>query len=136
MTTDRFPVKLNLRVDWSEMDLFGHVNNVMFFKYIQSSRVNFWDHVDLMARFEETKIGPILASCSCDFKKPIHYPGNILLQVRLEFIKTTSFGLHHQILNEENELAAEAHDAIVWYDFNKNEKSPITDDMRLRFESL
>jgi len=37
-----FPSKLPIRIDWSEMDLFGHVNNVMYFKYIQASRVNYW----------------------------------------------------------------------------------------------
>jgi acyl-CoA thioester hydrolase len=31
----QFPVKLQLRLDWSELDYFGHVNNVSFFKYIR-----------------------------------------------------------------------------------------------------
>ncbi len=27
------PIILTLRIDWSEMDLFGHINNVMYAKY-------------------------------------------------------------------------------------------------------
>lgn len=38
---DNYNTSLELRIDWSEMDLFGHVNNVAFFKYVQASRVNY-----------------------------------------------------------------------------------------------
>lgn len=131
-----FPVKLQLRIDWSELDLFGHVNNVMFFKYIQASRVNYWQVIDMMKDFDSQKIGPILASTNCDFKKPLHYPGNIHIQARIEFIKNSSFGIHHQIFNDQEELAAEAHDVIVMYDFNKSEKVLFPDAMRRAVEKL
>ena len=125
-----FPVKLPLRIDWSEMDLFGHVNNVSYFKYIQASRVNYWEVSGLAADFDETRIGPILLSTSCQFMKPLFYPGNIVVECRIEFIKNTSFGIHHRILNSDGEVAAEAHDVIVTFDFNKNEKVPIADEFR------
>ena len=133
---NHFPVKLKLRIDWSEMDLFGHVNNVAYFKYIQASRVNYWDVSGLDAMFKETRIGPILLSTSCEFIKPLHYPGNMLMETGIEFIKNTSFGMHHRILNEQNEVAAEAHDVIVTYDFNKNEKVLVSDGFRKAVEEL
>ena len=131
-----FPIKLPLRIDWSEMDLFGHVNNVAYFKYIQAGRVNYWEISMLTAIFGEKKTGPILLSTTCQFRKPLHYPGNIVVESRIEFIKTTSFGIHHRILNEENEVAAEAHDVIVMYDFNKNEKIPVSDEFRNAVERI
>jgi acyl-CoA thioester hydrolase len=133
---DNYPVKLNLRIDWSEMDLFGHVNNVAYFKYIQASRVNYWESIGLVRIFEENKIGPILLSASCQFRKPLRYPGNIVIQARMDFIKNTSFGIHHQVLNEQNEIAAEAQDVIVMYDFNKNSKVPFPDGYRRVVEKM
>lgn len=130
-----FPVKLHLRLDWSEMDTFGHINNVQFFKYIQASRVNYWEHIGLMNRYFMEKIGPILVSTSCQFKQPLFYPGNITVEARVEFIKTTSIGLHHCILNDKNELSAEAHDVIVLYDFAQNEKVAIPKELREAMES-
>jgi acyl-CoA thioester hydrolase len=124
---DQFPVKLPLRIDWSEMDLFGHINNVAYFKYIQASRVHYWELTGVAATFHQTRIGPILLSTNCQFIKPLHYPGNIVVESRVEFIKTTSFGIHHRILNPAGEVAAEAHDVIVNYDFEKDEKTPISD---------
>ena|ERR1700722_1513881 len=130
-----FPVKLKLRLDWSEMDLFGHINNVMFFKYIQASRVNYWEHVGFMNRYFIEKIGPILVSSGCQFSKPLFYPDNITVEVRIEFIKTTSIGLHHRILNGKNEICAEAHDVIVLYNFATNEKVPISVELREAMEN-
>ncbi len=131
-----YPIKLPLRIDWSEMDLFGHVNNVAYFKYIQASRVNYWEQSALDSMFKENKIGPILLSASCKFIKPLHYPGNILLETGIEFIKNTSFGMHHRILNEHNEIAAEAHDVIVTFDFDKNEKVLVPDHFRNTVEKI
>lgn len=133
---DEYPVKLSLRIDWSEMDLFGHVNNVAYFKYIQASRVNYWELTGTAATFEQTKIGPILLSTSCNFIQPLYYPGIITIAAGIEFIKNTSFGIHHRILNENNEVAAEAHDVIVNFDFNTNKKTRISDDFRKAVEAL
>jgi acyl-CoA thioester hydrolase len=131
-----YPVKLSLRIDWSELDLFGHVNNVAFLKYVQASRVNYWETIGLTKLFEVDRIGPMLVSTACQFKRQLHYPGNITLQARFEFIKNTSFSIHHQILNEQGEVAAEAQDVIVMYDFNKNEKALFPDNFRKIVEKL
>lgn len=127
---NEFPLKLPLRIDWSEMDLYGHVNNVSYFKYIQASRVNYWEQSGFAKEFEQTKVGPVLLSSACQFLVPLFYPGNIVIECRMEFIKNTSFGLHHRILNDKGQIAAEAHDVMVVFDFNNNEKSPVPDRIR------
>lgn len=131
-----FPVELKLRIDWSEMDLFGHVNNVTFFKYLQAARVNYWEHIGLTMFFDETKTGPILASSSCQFKKPLHYPGGVTILSRVDFIKNSSFGISHRVQNAAGELAAEGTDIIVMYDFNKNEKMNVPGWLRKKIEAV
>lgn len=125
-----FPVKLDLRLDWSDMDLFGHVNNISYFRFIQSSRVHYWEVSGLAHDFLTHRVGPVLLSTSCQFIKPLFYPGNVIIEAKVEFIKNTSFGIHHHILNDSGELCAEAHDVIVYFDFNKNEKVPVPDSFR------
>ena len=131
-----FPVQLPLRIDWSEMDLFGHVNNVSFFKYIQASRVNYWEKIGLTKMHSETNIGPMLASTSCRFKKPLFYPGNIVIQARVDYIRNSSFCIQHRILDEKGEVAAEAEDIVVMFDFNKNEKVSFPSELRVVAEAL
>jgi acyl-CoA thioester hydrolase len=131
-----FPVELQIRLDWSEMDVFGHINNVMFFKYVQASRVNYWEKIRFMRDFETKKVGPLLVANSCQFRKPLFYPGNITIQARVDFIKNSSLGIHHRILNDKKELAAEAQDVIVLFDFIKNQPITIPDEWRKIIEEL
>jgi acyl-CoA thioester hydrolase len=131
-----FSVKLELRIDWSEIDLFGHVNNLAIMKYVQSARVNYLELIDLMQLQSETKTGPILASTNCQFRKSLFYPGKVTVLSKVDTIKNTSFRILHQILNENNEIAAEAHDIIVFYDFNKNTKLTIPEDIRAKIERI
>jgi acyl-CoA thioester hydrolase len=136
MTEVNFPVKLQLRIDWSELDYFGHVNNVSFFKYIQASRINYWDHIGLTQSHLETKIGPILASCKCDFKQPLFFPGQITIFSRVDFIKNTSFGIFHRIIDENGEIAADSQVIMVMFDFNLNQKITFPKDLKEKIEKL
>lgn len=131
-----YPVKLNIRIDWSELDLFGHVNNLEFLKYVQAARVSYWEHIDLYKYFRETNIGPVLASVNCVFKKPLYYPGTVTITCGLRFIKNSSFGLYHRIIDDKGEVAAEAEDVMVLYDFNKNEKALFPEWMRQNIQTL
>jgi acyl-CoA thioester hydrolase len=38
---DDYKVKSEIRIDWSEIDLFGHINNLAIMKYVQTARVRF-----------------------------------------------------------------------------------------------
>jgi acyl-CoA thioester hydrolase len=126
-----YNTKLELRIDWSEMDLFGHVNNVSFFKYIQASRVNYWEKLGLnINRPIGQSEGPMLAQTTCQFKKPLHYPGTVRIYSKVGLLKTTSFSLQHVLMDDNNDVAAEAEDIVVYYDFGKNEKARIPDLLR------
>jgi acyl-CoA thioester hydrolase len=130
MKETEFKAKLKLRIDWSEQDLFGHVNNVEFFKYIQSARVYFWELIDLDKMLRDEKTGPLLASAECQFRKPLYYPGHVTIKFRLDFIKNTSFGLVYQLVDDADVIVAEARDVMVLWDFNNNRKEEIPEKLR------
>lgn len=130
------PVQLNLRLDWSEMDMFGHINNVSYFKYVQASRVNYWETIGLTQMHSNMRVGPMLASTSCNFKQPLFYPGNITVLAEISFMKNTSFGIRHRILNDDGGLCAEADDVVVLFDFTKHEKVQIPDDLRQKISAI
>lgn len=125
-----WPVQLELRIDWSEIDLFGHVNNVSIMKYFQAGRVLCLEKIGLMRSQAETKIGPILASATCQFRKPLHYPGTVVVHSRVDLVKSSSFRIVHRLVDDAGDLAAEAQDIIVLYDFNQRSKIAIPDELR------
>ena len=131
-----FSTKLELRIDWGDIDLFGHVNNLATLKYVQAARVIYLETIGLMQSQAEHKTGPILATINCQFRKPLFYPGKVTVFSRVDEIKNTSFSIHHEIYDEKNEVAAVAQDIIVFFDFRKNTKLTIPDDLRGRIEEL
>lgn len=130
MDPSEFKLSLELRIDWSDLDMYQHVNNLTFVRFMQSGRVNFWEATGLGELFLKTNRGPILVSTHCDFKKSLHYPGKAIIKTRLAYLKNSSFGLDHLILNENNEVCAEGRDVAACYDFNTNETYPIPEDLR------
>lgn len=136
MTETNFPVKLKLRIDWGDVDSFGHVNNVAIFKYIQASRVKYIEKLGLTKMYNESNIGPVLASCQCEFKIPLYYPGQITILSRVDFIKNTSFCICHQIINNTSLVTGEARDILVLFDFNENSKVEIPQKLRIQIEKL
>lgn len=125
-----FKLSLTLRIDWSEMDTYQHVNNVNFMKYMQSARVQFWQVTGLQEMYDKTKRGPMLVSTKCDFKHPLFFPGNVTIKTRVEYLNNSSFGLHHKLYDGDQVLCAEGHDVAVCFDFNINETFLIPDHLR------
>ena len=118
-------LKLEIRLDWGDQDAFHHVNNVMYFKFTQSARLQLLERVGLVEMHKSENIGPTLGHTQCKFIKPLFYPGNITIHSFVKEIRNTSFVIQHVITNDKNEIAAKAEDVIVVYDYGKEEKKII-----------
>jgi acyl-CoA thioester hydrolase len=56
------------------MDAMGHVNNTVYFRYMEQARISWFDA--LVPREEAWRsTGIVVASTSCNFKRPLNYPG-------------------------------------------------------------
>ncbi len=125
-----YKVKLELRIDWSEIDVLGHINNLAILKYVQAGRVDFLEKVGLLPIKPENRTGPIIASTSCQFLMPLFYPGKIIVYSKADTIKNTSFRIQYELINDKGNIIAEALDIIVFYDFDKNIKLIIPDELK------
>lgn len=43
----QFPIIYEQKVAWGDMDAFGHVNNVMYYRYIESARIAYFDLLNI-----------------------------------------------------------------------------------------
>jgi acyl-CoA thioester hydrolase len=125
-----YTTSMRLRIDWSEVDSFGHVNNLAILRYAQTARLNYMEETGMMRFHTETGIGPVLASTSCQFKKQLFYPGHVTVNSVVDHVKNTSFHMRHSVLNEAQECVAEMHDVLVMFDYKKNLKQPIPEVFR------
>ena len=126
----QFNSSLKIKIEWADLDLFGHVNNVAFFKYIQSARINFCESIGLTSINEKNKPGFIVASSLCQFKKPLFYPDTVVVEVKVDWVKTTSFQLIYEIKNSRHELCATGTDVLVVFDYASRTKTALPQALR------
>jgi acyl-CoA thioester hydrolase len=126
--------KYNIKIDWSEIDLYGHVNNVAIMKYTQAARINFCERVGINQLFTEEKKGFMVAATTCQFKRPLFFPGEVNIDTQVDFIKTSSFALNHQIFDAFGNLSAQAQDILVMYDFNVFAKMDIPTSIKQKMK--
>ena len=126
---------IRLKTDWADLDLFGHVNNVAFFRYIQAARVNYCDQIGLSS-LNKTPLSFMVASTQCQFKKPLLFPEDIHVKTKVSWIRNSSFQLDHFILDSSDQICAEGTDILVVYDHFKKEKRSIDEELRKKIERV
>jgi acyl-CoA thioester hydrolase len=132
-----FPVVIELPVVWGEMDAFGHVNNIIYFRYFESARLAYFQETGYLKSVEENKIGPILASTSCAFKRPLKFPDKILVGTRVPELGKDRFPMLYRVVSESHQnIAAEGKGLIVSYNYSEGKKIPIPEQIWKNIESI
>ena len=106
-------------VRWGEMDALGHVNNAVYFRYLEQARISWLDSLGAMESMPGE--GPVLAHVSCDFRKAIRYPETIDVLLFLEKVGRTSITLQCELRSRAmpDTCHATARVVIVWVDLAK-----------------
>ncbi|NQV23070.1 MAG: acyl-CoA thioesterase [Rhodopirellula sp.] len=126
-----FPVIIQLPVQWGDQDALGHVNNVVFFRWWESSRIAYAERIDLLGTGRTGRFGTVLASMTCDFRKQVVYPDNVLIGARIGRVGNSSLHIQHRLVSEQlNAVAAEAVSVMVSFDFEQQCSCRISDEIR------
>ena len=131
-----FPVTVDIPVAWGEMDAFGHVNNVVYFRYFETARIAY-----MRALGEEfaqnSGVGPILASIGCRFKFPLTFPDTVRVGARVTELGADRFTMLHRAVSlRHGRIAAEGEGVVVTYDYVGGKKAPMPDALRRAVEAL
>jgi acyl-CoA thioester hydrolase len=125
-----FPFTMDGRVEWADIDIFGHVNNAYYFQYFERVRAELFQLEGLFERQKKHRIGPILASANCKFIAPLNYPDNLKFGIGIAEIKSDGFLLKHGVYSiGMDTLAAIGDGQIVYFDYEKNQKTEIPADV-------
>jgi len=136
-TLKHYPVIIEIPVAWGDMDAFGHVNNVVFHRYFESSRVAYLEKIELWKYMKKSNIGPILKSSRCSYKIPLTYPDTLSVASRIISIETDRFLMEHMLYSHKlKKIAAEGDGIIVIYDYSNNTKAPVPDHIRENISKL
>lgn len=124
-------------VAWGEMDALGHVNNIVYFRYFESARSEYFQKVGIWEYANKKGIGVILHSTNCRFRKPLTYPDTVSVGTRVTEIHVDRFKMEYAVYSHtEKGIAAEGSGIVVVYDYKKNQKCNMPVSIKKNIEKL
>jgi acyl-CoA thioester hydrolase len=132
-----YPVVVELPVCWGEMDSYRHVNNVVYFRYFENARLEYFRRLDWHHYERETGIGPILQSTQARFRRPLTYPDTVAVAARTTSIEGDRFTLDHVIVSyDQQAIVTEGQGTVVTFHYANAQKVPVPDEIRRRIAEL
>ena len=130
MDTPRNLVQTSLMpIRWGDLDAYGHVNNTIYFRYMEQIRVEYLERLGYQVRPEGS--APVIINASCTFLIPLNYPGVVEIKMYCGRPGRSSIPTHYEMrLQGEDTLYATGDAKVVWMDVSSGKSVPIPLELR------
>ncbi len=120
-------------IRWGDMDAFGHVNNTLYFRYMEQARIGWLESIGVSMNAPTE--GAVIINASCTFLKQLVYPGMLEVKMYGGTPGKSSIMSYYEIrLEGDDTLYAEGSAKVVWVDRGLGKSRPIPDWVRKRLE--
>jgi acyl-CoA thioester hydrolase len=110
---------------WADMDAYGHVNNVVFLRYLEEARIDF-----LFRPEKNFKQGSVVARHEIDYKRQlVHRQTPVDIELWVTQIRAASFTLSYEV-KDGDVVYVRASTVIVPFDFETQRPRRITAEER------
>lgn len=123
-----------IKVRWGDMDALGHVNNTEYFRYMEQTRIAWFDALGIPIL--ANGCGPVMARAICDFITPITYPATVSVATYLQKVGRSSFTVTHELRPDIDPAAlfATGEVVVVWIDHAQGKSMPLPAGVRQALE--
>ncbi len=119
-------MRFEVEIWFGDVDVFGHVNNVKYARFLETARVKFF-----MERFGKLEPTFVIRRLEMDFLSPMFLGETAVIEMWVGSIGNTSWEFHYRITEKESgREVVKARSVQVWVDLESNRKMPIPDDVR------
>ncbi|MGB7997312.1 acyl-CoA thioesterase [Photobacterium halotolerans] len=133
----QYPVVTEIPVAWGEMDALNHVNNVVYFRYFETARLDYFKEAALMDDIKDTGVGPVLSDTSARYRLPVTYPDTLLVGSRVTKIEDDRFTMEYEIFSKKmGAITTRGTAQVVMFDFKNNSKAKISPKLRDTIEAI
>lgn len=130
-----FTFFMKLTPRWGDMDALGHVNNVRFFTYDESVRLEYFAQLMRGDPGFWKEYGLILAHIEADFLAQLKLPAELDLGFRIAKLGRTSLGTEAGMFSGDT-LVAVTRGVLVWFDYRANTPLPVPDGVKAAIRAL
>jgi acyl-CoA thioester hydrolase len=117
-----------IAVRWGDMDAMGHVNNTVYFRYMEQARIGWFEGL-LPPDAAWKTTGIVIANAWCNFKRPINYPGTVEVRVLTGAPGGSSVPTFYELRVEEA-LYADGAATVVFIDMQHQKPVRIPEGIR------
>jgi acyl-CoA thioester hydrolase len=123
----RFSYECPLR--WSDVDAFGHVNNVRFLTLYEEARVALMFTAAKESGLTSFAEGCVVARHEVDYLKPVDYGDYVRIELWVEEIRNASFLVAYELFDDAV-LASRARSVLVPFDLTAGRSRRLTEAER------
>lgn len=122
--------RVPMSVRWRDMDAMGHVNNAKYVSYLEEARVRWMLGVPGVSMTDP--IAPVVAATQVNYRTPIVWPNDIVVELFVERLGNSSVTIGHRIVDQKDEsvLYSDGHVVVVWIDTRTGRSAPLPDAIR------
>jgi acyl-CoA thioester hydrolase len=116
-------------IRWGDMDAYGHVNNTIYFRFMEQNRIEYLEQQG----YKVMPVGtaPVIINASCTFLVPLTYPGLVEIKMFCGQPGRSSIPTHYEIrLQGDDTLYATGESKIVWMEVASGKSVAIPDELR------
>ena len=127
--------KVNIR--FSDLDLFGHVNNAVYLTYYEEARVAYFNEV-VGYDYDWSTEGVILARVEIDFVIPVHFKDEVFIRTKCCRMGSKSFDLAYEmfIVKEEKEIMlSSATTVMVMFNYKEKKSILVSEEWKVKLVS-
>jgi acyl-CoA thioester hydrolase len=114
---------VSVPIRWGDMDAQGHVNNTIYFRYMEQARIEWLESLHEPVG-EVEGLGCVIVNASCTFLLPLCYPGAIDVRMFVDAPGRSSLDSHYEIWMNDCKYA-EGSARIVWIDQQTQRPAPL-----------
>jgi len=115
---------------WADMDSFGHVNNVVYLRYLEQARVEWMFMTAKQAGIEEFSLGTVVARHEIEYKRPLVYRSEpVRVETWVTRVGNASFTVAYEVKDDEFVYAL-AKTVLVPYDLGAERPRRLTAEER------
>ena len=123
-------------IRWGDMDALGHVNNTVYFRYMEQARLEWlFAQAKQLGGSYESGIGPVIVNASCTFLEPLVYPGDCEVRMYLGSPGRSSVGSYYEIWKDGRKFADGAA-KMVWIDLASGRSTPLPEAVAAPLRSM
>ena len=133
---DSYPHHLTLQTRWADNDVYGHVNNSVYYFYFDTV-VNRWLIDNGLLEIGKSETIGLVVGTACDYFAPMSFPDNIVAGLRAAKIGSSSVTYEIGLFrNEESMASAQGHFVHVYVDEKNRRPTQISDKMKEKLKNL